>query len=274
MPSKAPGFHVLKGQIRPFKPRGLAGVLLPSPDNDVAIERIELDCPAMPPGLLGGDDRRAVAGKRIEDDGTAPGHIPDRVGNERRRLHCGMQGMILGPARPETGDPRIVPDVGAGPAVPTQLEDVGVRRVAVLEHEHKLVAGAVEAAHRRAIFRPYDEVLKRKPHFTACRHQAVEVLPIGEHEQDGSILRVFLAALQESREKRDELVFRYFGGCRRDVRLADAAGAIALDRNVAWRIGQDDIRLLFLEQKLVAGQVTCIPTQEAVLPKHPQIARP
>jgi len=44
--------------------------LLPSPDNDVAIERIELDCPAMPPGLVGGDDRRAVAGKRIEDDGT------------------------------------------------------------------------------------------------------------------------------------------------------------------------------------------------------------
>jgi hypothetical protein len=109
----------------------------------------------------------------------------------------------------------------------------------------------------------------------ACRHQAVEVLPIGEHEQDGSILRVFLATLQESREKRDELVFGHFGGCRRDVRLADAAEAGSnCDRNVEWRIGQDEIRLLSLEQKLVAGQVTCIPTQEAVLPKDPQIARP
>jgi hypothetical protein len=61
------------GMSFPVRPAALTGVLLPSPDNDVAMERIELDCPATPPGLLGGDDRRAVAGKRIEDDGTAPG---------------------------------------------------------------------------------------------------------------------------------------------------------------------------------------------------------
>jgi hypothetical protein len=34
-------------------------------------------------------------------------------------------------------------------------------------------------------------------------------------------------------------------------------------------VGQDEIRLLSLEQKLVAGRVTCIPTQEAVRPKDP-----
>jgi hypothetical protein len=54
---------------------------------------------------------------------TAPGHIPNRIGNERGRLHCGRQGKILGPARPQTGDPRIFPDVGAV-AVPTRLEAV------------------------------------------------------------------------------------------------------------------------------------------------------
>ena len=158
----------------------------------------------------------------------------------------------------------------------TRCEGIGLYRVAVLEHQHKLVAAAVEAILRRArrtALSPDDDVFKRKPHFTACRDQRVEVPPIHEHEQDGSVLRVFLAALQESREKGDELVFGQFARCRRGVRLA-ADRAIALDRNVARRIGEDDIRLLSLEQKLVAGRVTCIATQQAVRPQDPQIARP
>jgi hypothetical protein len=42
LPGKAPGFHVLKGQIRPFKPRGLPGELLPPPDNDVAAQLTDI----------------------------------------------------------------------------------------------------------------------------------------------------------------------------------------------------------------------------------------
>ena len=41
-PGNARGFHVRKGQIRVFKPRGLAGALLPLPDHDVASVRIGL----------------------------------------------------------------------------------------------------------------------------------------------------------------------------------------------------------------------------------------
>jgi hypothetical protein len=277
LPSKAAGFHVRKGQIRPCKPRGVAGVLLPSSDDDVAIERIALDGPAMPPGLLGGNDRRARAGKRIEDDGTAPGHVPNRIGHERRRLCWGMQRKIV--ARRQTADRRRFPDVGPAAAVLTRFETIGLNRVATLEHQHELVAAAVKATlrcARRPALSPYDDVLKRKPHFTACRDQLVEVPPMHEYEQGGTALRVFLAVLQESREKGDELVCGHFGRGRRDVPLADAieGGAIVLDRNVGWRVGQDEIRLLSLEQKLVAGRITSIATHEAVRAKDPQIAGP
>jgi hypothetical protein len=118
LPSKAARFHVCKGQIRPCKPCGIAGVLLPSPDDDVAIARIALDRPAMPPGLLDGDDRRARAGKRIEDDGSTSGDVPNRIGHERRRLCLGMAGNIF--ARRQTADRRIFPDVGPPPAVLTR----------------------------------------------------------------------------------------------------------------------------------------------------------
>ena len=132
LPSKAARFHVRKGQIRPGKPCRLAGVLLPAPDDDVAIKRVALDGPAMASGLLGGDDRRAGAGKRIEDDGAAPGHVRNRIGDERRRLCGGMRRKIVA----RSADRRIFPDVGA--AGLTRCEGICLYRVAVLEHQHEL----------------------------------------------------------------------------------------------------------------------------------------
>jgi hypothetical protein len=78
--------------------------------NNVAIARIVLDRPALPPGLLSGDDRGTRADKRIEDDGTTPSDVPNRIGHERRRLCRWMADTIL--ARRQTADRRIFPDVG------------------------------------------------------------------------------------------------------------------------------------------------------------------
>ena len=93
--------------------------------------------------------------------------------------------------------PPHIPRCWSGPAVMTRFEGVGLYRVAVLEHQHKLVAAAIETILRRLDRLPLAQTttsLSASPSFTACRDQRVEVLPIDEHEQNASVPRVVLAA--------------------------------------------------------------------------------
>jgi hypothetical protein len=62
-----------------FEDRGLAGSSLVAAEDDVDVERIELDAAAASAGFLGGHQGRARAQKRVKHDIPAVGEIVERV---------------------------------------------------------------------------------------------------------------------------------------------------------------------------------------------------
>ena len=72
-------------------PRDLARIGLPSADDRVDIERIELDTVACATGALRGNERGAAAEKRIEDEIAAARAIEDRIRHERDGFDRRMQ---------------------------------------------------------------------------------------------------------------------------------------------------------------------------------------
>src|SRR5438105_13218760 len=61
-------------------------IVLPSSDNAIDINGIELDKVAAPPCLVGGNQGRAAAAESIENDAAAFRHILDGIGNHGDRI--------------------------------------------------------------------------------------------------------------------------------------------------------------------------------------------
>jgi hypothetical protein len=72
-------------------PRDLARIGLPSADDRVDIERIELDTVACATGALRGNERGAAAEKSIEHEIAAARAIEDRIRHERDGFDRRMQ---------------------------------------------------------------------------------------------------------------------------------------------------------------------------------------
>ena len=95
--------------------RGLAGPMLPSPDDGVAVRGIEFDEPCDASQLLGGDEGGPRAAEGIGHDVTFDAGIEKNVADQGQGLYSRMHGeriSFLGGAR-EAGRGRIGPDVGA-----------------------------------------------------------------------------------------------------------------------------------------------------------------
>ena len=130
----------------------MPGQSLPSVDADIDVLRIQFDRPGVPAGPLGGNQDRAAAGERVEDDPLAMAAVADRVGDQADRLDGRVQGQEL--ALAAAIDARVRPHVGAVAAVLAELEVVDVRRVALLEDIDQLVLAAVEGAHAGVVLVP------------------------------------------------------------------------------------------------------------------------
>src|SRR5205085_191852 len=131
---------------------------LPAPDCEIDIELVELDHPGDASGALGGQQRRAAAAERVEDDPVPPAAVADQIGDEGQRLDGGVQVELATPGRVQTVDTRIVEHVAAVAAVGAEAEIVDVRRAAVLEDADQLVFRAVEAALPSVILVPDQQV--------------------------------------------------------------------------------------------------------------------
>src|SRR5580693_7493137 len=94
-----------------------AGGFLPAADRDIDIELVELDPPRDAPGAIGGQQRRAAAAERVEDDPVAPAAVADEIGDEGHRLDGGVEVELVTPGRVQTVDARIVEHVAAVAAV-------------------------------------------------------------------------------------------------------------------------------------------------------------
>ena len=85
---------------------------LPAPDGDVDIVRVDLNRPRLAPGLLRCDQDRAAAAERVEHQSTTTRTVPQRVGNERKRLDGRMHRQFFEAPLADRGDACIVPDIG------------------------------------------------------------------------------------------------------------------------------------------------------------------
>ena len=91
--------------------RLLAGQLLPTPNDLVAIDRIKFDVPRLSARLFAGDEGRATPGKAIQDYIAAARAVANSVGDECHGLDGRMHGKFIEPVRPEGVDAGISPDI-------------------------------------------------------------------------------------------------------------------------------------------------------------------
>src|SRR5690242_7303845 len=122
---------------------------LPTPDADVRICSVYLDCPGMPARTLGSEDRRARAGKWIENDVIPVAGVTDSICDKCNRLHGGMGRQILCSTLSKTCKALIVPNGRSKTARGTQLDIVDVRGLPFFEDGDRLKLVPVEAAHAR-----------------------------------------------------------------------------------------------------------------------------
>src|SRR5580700_7024401 len=94
--------------------------------------------------VLGGDQGRASAPERIEDDPIAVGTIPNRVGHERDRLDRRVHRQLAFGCAIEDILAVIFPDVRSIPTEAAELDIVDMWRGPLLEHEYEFVPRPVE----------------------------------------------------------------------------------------------------------------------------------
>jgi hypothetical protein len=116
------------------------------PKDHITIKRVELDAKTAAPSPLGSDQRRARAGKGIENDAFTARAVAYRVCNHRHRFHGGVK-LEIRAAIPEAVDARIGPDIRAVAAVFAEFDVVGVRCVPGLEDANEFVLRAIERPH-------------------------------------------------------------------------------------------------------------------------------
>jgi hypothetical protein len=157
-----------------------------TPQDHVAIKRIELDAKAAAPGPLSRDQRRARTGKGIENDAFAARAIAYRISNHRDGLHGGVK-LEIRAAIPEAVDARIGPDIRAVTAVFAEFDVVDVRCVPRLEDSDELVLGTIERPHAGVGLRPDADILQLGVGaLTRLKHFA-DMAPVDALEMDGAI---------------------------------------------------------------------------------------
>src|ERR1039458_1778893 len=124
----------------------IAGKLLPTADDRIDVERIDLQAIAAPARAFGSDQRGATAQKAVQHDPTAVASVHNRIGYHRDRLYGWMQrkqvSFVAGLRKGARAT--VVPHIA--PIAPMNPEHhvVAMRSTAVLEHKHKLVLAAVK----------------------------------------------------------------------------------------------------------------------------------
>ena len=157
-----------------------------TPQDHVAIKRIELDAKAAAPGPLSRDQRRARTGKGIENDAFAARAIAYRISNHRDGLHGGVK-LEIRAAIPEAVDARIGPDIRAVTAVFAEFDVVDVRCASRFEHADELVLGTIKRPRAGVGLRPDADLLQfGLSGITRLKHFA-DMAPVDALEMDGAI---------------------------------------------------------------------------------------
>src|SRR6185437_9113200 len=98
-------------------------------------------------------------------------------------MHC----QLLKSIRLQHIDARIVPDIGAVPAVPSQLDVVDMRCAPAFEDEDQLVLRAVKAAHAGITLVPDAEIFWFPIWRLSGAQEVADVPPIHKDECDRTV---------------------------------------------------------------------------------------
>ena len=139
-----------------------AGEALPPPNDEIGIDRVDLDAAALATDLFGGDQRAAGPEKRIQNQLPTRRTVHHGIRQHGDRLDGRMQLQMMKILPGIASEPigrGVVPDVAAVAAVTTQVNVVAVTTAPVLEDENQLMLAPVEAAHSGGVLGPDAQVL-------------------------------------------------------------------------------------------------------------------
>lgn len=105
--------------------------------------RIQFDAVSTPSGLLGGEQRGAAAGKRVQHDAASFRAVKKGVANKREWFRCRMSCKRVIPVLPKTVHARILPNIRSASSEAPKLDIIDVFGAAVLVDKNKLVSGAI-----------------------------------------------------------------------------------------------------------------------------------
>src|SRR5215216_7443480 len=99
--------------------------------------------------------------------------------------------------------------------------------------------------------------------------------PIHENVGDCAIPAARCRWSQSIDQKARKLVFVHFAHAHREVPVADAPRAtdVAVDRNIVWWIGTDQIDGFIAEKRRIGSRFARISTDEPVTPDRPKVTR-
>ena len=149
--------------------------------------RVELDAIALSSGPRRGNERRAGAGKGIEDDAGALRAVKNGVGHHGCWLHRRVHGKVGIARRAKAVDAGVRPDVRTVAPVSAEFNIVDVCCPARLEHEYQLMLRAVERTHAAVRLRPDTQVLELAEGAVRGIQNFTHVAPVHADELDRTI---------------------------------------------------------------------------------------
>src|SRR5260370_28474402 len=136
------------------KNRIIFRTILPTANNAVDVDRIDLDQPCLTTCLMCRNQGRPTAAEAIEHDGGAVRDVLDGVRDQGNRFDGRVQYELLVALDPESVHPTVLPNVCPISPMLAELKTIDVRRAAGLERKDQLMAGRVEGAHPPLILYP------------------------------------------------------------------------------------------------------------------------
>src|SRR5215469_5560001 len=211
------------------------GDLLPSADGEINVERVELDHPRDASGALGGQDCRAAAAERIEDDAVAPTTVSDQISDEGHRFDRRVQIEVAAPCRVQAVDTRIVEHIGTVSALPAEPEIIDVRSHTVFEYGDQLVLRAVKAALAGIALVPDQKVFPLGVERPSGGQQLGKMPPVDKDEMDRAVDAGGDGLTNEGLEERGKSRLRHLACGHLEFTMArlTSADSMAVDGHVA-----------------------------------------
>jgi len=99
--------------------------------------------------------------------------------------------------------------------------------------------------------------------------------PIHENVCDRAVPAACCRWSQSIDQEARELIFIHLAHAHREVAVADAPGAtdVAVDRNIVWWIGTDQIDGFSAEKRRIGGSFARISAEEFVTSEYPKVTR-